>query len=216
MLVMEAISVYVRTRRSEGYSPATPRQFSYQLNRFGLWFGPRPVDEVSLQVLRDFVAGFDNLKAQSLGHVVRILRGFFRWLFEEELIPRNPALKLKEPKAPKAIPKALNFEELELLRDASRIALEHALLEFLFVALAKHRGWTGTRLSGTASASWCVVKARRSGRYTLVPGAPCGCDDTWPPGAMMSRPFLPPHRLLAECRPGICAVSSRLWPADVG
>ena len=64
--------------------------------------------------------------------MVRILRGFFRWLFEEELIPRNPALKLKEPKAPKAIPKALNFEELELLRDACRIPVEHALLEFLF------------------------------------------------------------------------------------
>lgn len=85
------------------------------------------------------MAGFDKLKAQSLGHVVRILRGFFRWLFEEEIISRNPALKLKEPKAPKAIPKALNFEELELLRDACRSPVEHALLEFLFA--------TGCRIS---------------------------------------------------------------------
>jgi integrase/recombinase XerD len=138
LLVMEAVSLYVRTR-SEGYSPATLRQFSYQLNRFGTWFGPRSVEDVSLQDLRDFAARFDKLKAQSLGHVVRILRGFFRWLSEEELIPRNPALKLKEPKAPKSIPKALNFEELELLRDACHSPVEHALLEFLFA--------TGCRIS---------------------------------------------------------------------
>ena len=136
---MEAISLYVRTRRSAGYSPATLRQFSYQLNRFGTWFGPRSVAEVNLHDLRDFVAGFDRLKAQSLGHVVRILRGFFRWLFEEEFIPRNPALKLKEPKAPKSVPKALNFVELELLRDACHSPVEHALLEFLFA--------TGCRIS---------------------------------------------------------------------
>lgn len=51
----------------------------------------------------------------------------------------SPALQLKEPKAPKAIPKALNFEELELLRDACRKPVEHALLEFLFA--------TGCRIS---------------------------------------------------------------------
>jgi len=132
LLITEAISVYVRTRRSEGYSPATLRQFSYQLNRFALWCGPRSVKEVSLQDLRDFASGFGQLKAQSLGHVVLILRGFFRWLFEEELIPKNPALKLKEPKAPKSVPKALTYEEMELLRDACKTPLEHALLEFLF------------------------------------------------------------------------------------
>lgn len=37
----EAISLYVRTRRSEGYSPATLRQFAYQLNRFGTHVGAR-------------------------------------------------------------------------------------------------------------------------------------------------------------------------------
>jgi len=75
--------------------------------------GTRSVEDAGLQDLRDFVAGFGKPKAQSLGHVVRILRGFFQWLFEDELIPRNPALKLKEPKASKANPKALNLEELE-------------------------------------------------------------------------------------------------------
>jgi len=78
------------------------------------------------------VADQDHLKAQSLGHVVRVLRGFFRWLLEEELISKNPAVKLKEPKTPKAVPKALTFNELELIRDSCQTPLEHALVEFLF------------------------------------------------------------------------------------
>ena len=82
--------------------------------------------------LRAFVADQDHLKAQSLGHVVRVLRGFFRWLLEEEMISKNPAVKLKEPKIPKAVPKALTFDELELLRDSCQTPLEHALVEFLF------------------------------------------------------------------------------------
>jgi integrase/recombinase XerD len=53
-------------------------------------------------------------------------------LFEEEVITKNPALKLKEPKAPKSVPKVLTFEEMELLRDACKTPLEHALPEFLF------------------------------------------------------------------------------------
>lgn len=82
MLVTEATASYLRARRAEGYSPATLRQYSYQLHRFALWLGPRAVEEVRLKDLRDYVAEQDHLKAQSLGRVVRVLRGFFRWLYE--------------------------------------------------------------------------------------------------------------------------------------
>lgn len=132
MLVSEVSSMYLRVRRSEGYSPATIRQYEYQLNRFSGWCGPRQIENITLHDLREFVANLDHLKAQSLGHVVRVLRGFFRWLLEEDLLTRNPALKLREPKVPKAVPKALTFEEMELLRDACSTPLEHALVEFLF------------------------------------------------------------------------------------
>jgi integrase/recombinase XerD len=132
MLVTQAVSTYLRARRAEGYSPATLRQYAYQLRRFAAWVGQRDIEDLKLNDLREFIAGHDHLKAQSLGHVVRVLRGFFRWLCEDEVIDKNPALKLKEPKKPKAIPKALTFEELELLRDSCHTPLEHALVEFLF------------------------------------------------------------------------------------
>jgi len=128
--IKDAVAAYLRARRAEGYSPATLRQYAYQLGRYSNRLGDRQVEAITLQELRDFVAS--HLKAQSLGHVVRTLRGFFRWLFEEEIIGRNPSVKLKEPKVPKAVPKALTFEELELLRDSCSTPLEHAIIEFLF------------------------------------------------------------------------------------
>lgn len=57
---------------------------------------------------------------------------FFKWLHEEETLLRNPAVKLKEPRLPHRIPKALSIEEVELLRDACESLLEHALIEFFF------------------------------------------------------------------------------------
>lgn len=132
MLVTEALSAYLKTKRAEGYSPSTLRQYAYQLRRFAHWCGPREIEEIRLHDLREFAGQFAQLKAQSVGHVIRTLRGFFRWLFDEGLIKTNPSIKLKEPKVPKAVPKALTFDELELLRDGCTTLLEHALIEFMF------------------------------------------------------------------------------------
>jgi len=63
---------------------------------------------------------------------VRVVKVFFKWLHEEEALLRNPAVKLKEPRLPHRISKALSIEEVELLRDACESLLEHALVEFFF------------------------------------------------------------------------------------
>lgn len=36
MLLSEASATYLRARRAEGYSPATLRQYAYQLQRFAV------------------------------------------------------------------------------------------------------------------------------------------------------------------------------------
>ncbi len=68
----------------------------------------------------------------SLANKVRVVKVFFKWLHEEETLLRNPAVKLKEPRLPYRIPKALSVEEVELLRDACESLLEHALVEVFF------------------------------------------------------------------------------------
>ena len=87
---------------------------------------------VKLEHLRAHLTDLTHLQASSLANKIRALKVFFRWLHEEEVLERNPALKLKEPRLPARIPKALSIEEVELLRDACKSLLEHTLIEFFF------------------------------------------------------------------------------------
>lgn len=46
-----------------------------------------------------------------------ILRSFFSWLKDEDIIDDNPMLKIKPYKLPKTMAKALTVEKLELVRE---------------------------------------------------------------------------------------------------
>jgi len=95
--------------------------------------GDVEIDTITLEQLRDHLQQHMHLKASSLGHKVRAIKSLFTWLVQEELLVRNPTLKLKEPKLGKRVPKALTIDELEMLRDSCTRVLEHAFVEF-FVA----------------------------------------------------------------------------------
>src|SRR5690606_25484734 len=86
----------------------------------------------TLEQLRGYLSVCGHLKASSMGYRVRALRAFFRWAHEEDIILKNPSLKLKEPKQAQRVPKHLTIEDVELLRDACQGPLEHALVEMLF------------------------------------------------------------------------------------
>ncbi|WEZ09592.1 tyrosine-type recombinase/integrase [Priestia flexa] len=75
----------------------------------------------------------------TIGQKLSILKSFFVWLHAEELIERNPTLKLKTPKTEKRLSKALTIEELEMLREACQTVRQRAFVEILYA--------TGCRLS---------------------------------------------------------------------
>ena len=128
-----AVRSYLEARRLDGYSSRTlysyRRQLQYLAERLG---NDTAVDEIRLEHLRAYLSGFTHLKTSSLANRVRVVKVFFKWLHKEEALLRNPAVKLKEPRLPHRIPKALSIEEVELLRDACKNLLEHALVEFFF------------------------------------------------------------------------------------
>ena len=127
------IHTYLKARRLDGYSDQTLYSYKLHLQRLIIDIGDTTaVDEVKLEHLRTHLTGLAHLQTSSLANKIRALKAFFRWLHEEEILERNSALKLKEPRLPTRIPKALSIEEVELLRDACESLLEHALVEFFF------------------------------------------------------------------------------------
>ena len=128
-----AIRSYLKAKRLDGYSPRTLYSYRRQLQHLAVRLGSDTrVDQIRLEHLRAYLSSFTHLKTSSLANRVRVVKVFFKWLHEEEVLLRNPAVKLKEPRLPHRIPKALSIEDVELLRDACESPLEHALIEFFF------------------------------------------------------------------------------------
>ena len=127
------VRTYLEARRLDGYSNQTLYSYKLHLQHLIVDIGEMTaVDEVKLEHLRTHLTGLTHLQTSSLANKVRAFKAFFRWLHDEEILERNPALKLREPRLPTRIPKALSIKEVELLRDACRSLLEHALVEFFF------------------------------------------------------------------------------------
>lgn len=144
MLLSEAVEQWILQRRIEGYSPRTLEAYRLQMDLLIRNIGDMPIDQVTLSHLRNYIGGpaSEGRKPATIAHRVRMIRSFFNWAVEEDILTRSPAHKLREPKLPQCLPKALTFEELELLRDACQTPREHALIELLFA--------TGCRVSELA------------------------------------------------------------------
>lgn len=133
MLLSEMWETYRQDKTIERYSPATLKAYKLQMTLINRHFGDVEIEAISLGDLKTYlVEKGSHLKPASLGARIRFIRAFFRWASDEGYVAKNPAAKLREPRLPSRIPKALNEEDAELLREGCVTPLEHALVEFLY------------------------------------------------------------------------------------
>ena len=132
MVLTEAWKIYEADKRLLGYSPHTLDAYKLQSSLLIRELGDIEVGEVTHVALKQYLVKQEHLKPASIGHRIKFIRAFFRYLHEEGFLERNVSSKLKEPKQGARVPKALNTEQVELLRDACSSALEKALTEFFY------------------------------------------------------------------------------------
>ena len=132
MLLSEAWKLYEGDKRLLGYSPHTITAYGLQVRLLIRDLGDVEITNVSHINLKEYLIRQDHLKPASIGHRIRFIRSFFRYLHEEGFVERNVAAKLKEPKQGKRLPKAMSDEEVELLRDSCNTVLEKSLTEFFY------------------------------------------------------------------------------------
>ena len=134
----EKIEMFLAAKKLEGMSPVTLKNYRLQLNIFADRVKKR-AEDITVADIRAYLAGFPHLKPVSIAGKLSILKSFFGWLTAEEILQRDPTLKIKPPKKEKRLPKALSIEELEMLREACQTYRQRALVEVLYA--------TGCRLS---------------------------------------------------------------------
>lgn len=134
----EKINLFLSSKKLEGLSSGTLHNYRLDLTIFANGVKKKVVD-ITPADLRVHLASFNHLKMSSLGRKLTVLKSFFGWMTSEEILQRDPTAKLKPPKMEKRLPKALNIEELEMLREACQTVRQRAFLEVLYA--------TGCRLS---------------------------------------------------------------------
>lgn len=129
--IAEKARLFLAAKKLEGLSQYTLDGYALDLKIFGNYV-QKPVEAITTADIRVFLGQFEHLKMSSIAKKLSVLKSFFSWLVEEEIIPRDPTRKIKPPKAEKRLPKALGIEELEMIREACRTPRERALVEVLY------------------------------------------------------------------------------------
>lgn len=132
--IPDRINMYLAVKKLDGLSEKTLYNYKLHLKRFAS-IVIKPLSVITTNDIRLYLAMLSkskNLKQTSMGGEISILKSFFSWLTDEEIIEKNPMKKIKNVKKEKRLRKSLTQEELELLRDSCKTVRQRALLEFLF------------------------------------------------------------------------------------
>lgn len=135
MLLSEVWNIYKSDKQLEGYSPVTLKGYELQHNLFLRHQGDIDINEVDYGIMKSYLAkDVNRLKPSSISFRMKYFRSVWRYAIDEGFISSNPASRLRDPKMPKRIPKAMSAEEIELLRISCETTLENALLETFFAS----------------------------------------------------------------------------------
>lgn len=136
--IKEKIQLFLSAKKLEGLADSTLKSYQLELKIFAEKI-TNTIDNITTTDIRLFLGEFPHLKMSSVSKKLSVLKSFFGWLTDEEIIEKDPTRKIKTPKKEKRMPKSLTIEELEILRESCVTLRERALMEVLYA--------TGGRLS---------------------------------------------------------------------
>lgn len=140
--IPEKVKLFLSSKKLEGFSNQTLSDYAIELRLFDKYMDKAAV-QVTTADIRGYLSSNDDLMMSTIGTKLSVLKSFFGWLVQEEIILRDPTSKIKTPKTPKRLPKALSIEELEITRESCETLRERAVIEVLYS--------TGARLSELAN-----------------------------------------------------------------
>lgn len=134
----QLIKKFLATKLVQGCSQKTIKMYEQALWYFKTKIKKNLVDISADDILYYFAVRntIDNVSAVTQDNELRVLRTFYNFLTCEEIVSRNPTLKIKKIKGTKKVKNAFTEEELERIRDACRnrngLNVKHlALVELL-------------------------------------------------------------------------------------
>lgn len=129
--VQEKIDMFIAGKQLEGLSKTTLKDYKIKLRKFPEQV-KKKVEDITTNDIRQYLSQYAHQKRTTQSGKLSVLKSFFGWLAAEDILPKDPTAKIKPPKKEKRLPKALNIEELELLRESCHGVRQRMLLESLY------------------------------------------------------------------------------------
>src|SRR4051812_38780756 len=122
--VLSTLPAYLAYLQSQGYSPYTPADFCGDVKKFGLFVGIKPLKEISVHDLREWLSVLrtkEHLAEKTVSRKLTALSNFFTWLISEGVLEVNLVAGIPNHKVISPLPEILFEEEVKkLLGVASR------------------------------------------------------------------------------------------------
>lgn len=129
----EKLFLFLTAKKLDGLSPNTLKDYKRLIMKFS-FVVQKNIENITTMDIRMYLAMRvkSGVKDSTLASAISTLKSFFCWLQCNDYIQKNPMLQIKTPKTDKYVRKALNPEELEMIRDACKDEREKALVEFFY------------------------------------------------------------------------------------
>lgn len=128
----EKIHFFLGLKTLEGLSELSIERYQEELNMFSRYI-LKPVNQIDINDLRSYLAIIQTEKHYekiTLNGKMAVLRSFFGTLYREEIIPKDPSIRLKNLKVNvKELREPLEAEEVEKLRNACKDIREKSIIE---------------------------------------------------------------------------------------
>lgn len=138
----EKIHFFLGLKTLEGLSELSIERYDNELDIFSRYIF-KPVNQININDLRSYFTMIQSERKYekiTLNGKMAVLRSFFGTLYKEEIIPKDPSIRLKNLKVNvKELREPLEVEEVEKLRNACKDTREKSIVE---VAIS-----TGCRVS---------------------------------------------------------------------
>jgi integrase/recombinase XerC len=181
------IEGYLQELAREGASPHTIIAYEADLRQFLDFLSPPELappapQELDLLILREWLAGLyrDGLIAVTIRRKLGAVRGLFRFMLREGVVPVNVAKLVRTPKAPQKLPEVMTAEQVNGLIDgvgAGKLerpfpARDRAIFELLYGCGVRVSELAGMNLEDLDRVErWILVRGKgRKERQVPLPG----------------------------------------------
>lgn len=128
-----AYKAFFVSLKLRGLSDRSIQLYMYNIDKFNR-FVHRPFSDITAQDIRGYIAHrtlVDRIATSTLDHERGVITRFFKWLYEEEYITKDPGRRIEKIKVAKRLKKAFSLEETSRLRLACRTVKERMVIELL-------------------------------------------------------------------------------------